>query len=294
MMPVAISAAMPKNIITLISPSMSSPMSLAKPITCTLILGGALFAVASTAFRELVLVADLLFEHPRQAVVVDALAGARSLSSSGTKIIEDFMLLATRLPRIPERATFCFSCSTLLAEPSKPGGITGPPRKPSSVTSVQRTPGIHNDFTHARSTPGVTASSSLTCFNASRYAGSKNGAVGVLDHHAQRVAEAAQVVLVREVVLDVRLALRNHLLEARVQHELRRGEEAEHDGDDRANDQHQHPVVEHQALEAVAGILVEVREIADDRHLIEDRRIRQPLLSSQCFLFCVCGTCRSP
>ena len=30
------------------------------------------------------------------------------------------------------------------------------------------TPGIHSDFTHARSTPAVTVSSSLICFSASR------------------------------------------------------------------------------------------------------------------------------
>ena len=41
-----------------------------------------------------------------------------SLSSSGTKIMLDLKLLATRLPTMPERAMFCFSCSTLCAEPS--------------------------------------------------------------------------------------------------------------------------------------------------------------------------------
>ena len=74
---------------------------------------------------------------------------------------------------MPARATFCFNCSMLFALPSYEGGMTGPPRKPSSVTSVQRTPGIHSDFTQARSTPGVTESSSLICFSASRYSGSK-------------------------------------------------------------------------------------------------------------------------
>ena len=69
---------------------------------------------------------------------------------------------------MPERAMFCFNCSTLCGEPLYESGITGPPRKPSSVTSVQRTPGVHSDFTHARSTPGVRTSSSLTCFSTSR------------------------------------------------------------------------------------------------------------------------------
>ena len=40
-----------------------------------------------------------------------------SLSSSGTKIMLDLKLLATRLPTMPERAMFCFSCSTPCGEP---------------------------------------------------------------------------------------------------------------------------------------------------------------------------------
>ena len=76
----------------------------------------------------------------------------------------------------------------------------------------------------------------------------------VLDDDAHGVAQAAQVLLVREVVLDVRLALRNHLLEARVQHEPRRREVAEHERDDRADDDHRQPVVEHQPLERVARV----------------------------------------
>ncbi|MCY1179886.1 hypothetical protein D9M73_203050 [compost metagenome] len=51
--------------------------------------------------------------------------------------------------------------------------MTGPPRKPSSVTSVQRTAGVHNDFIQARSTPGVRNKVSLTCLSTSRYCGSK-------------------------------------------------------------------------------------------------------------------------
>ena len=47
-----------------------------------------------------------------------------------------------------------------------------PPRKPSSVTSVQRTAGVHSDLTQERSTPGVSTSSSLILRSVSRYFGS--------------------------------------------------------------------------------------------------------------------------
>ena len=80
----------------------------------------------------------------------------------------DLKSLAIRLPTSPERAMFCFNCSTLCGEPLYESGITEPPRKPSSVTSVQRTVGVHSDLTQARSTPGVRISSSLICFSASR------------------------------------------------------------------------------------------------------------------------------
>ncbi len=50
MMAVAISAAIAKNIITLTSPSISSPMSLAKPITWTLICGVSAFERTCSRF----------------------------------------------------------------------------------------------------------------------------------------------------------------------------------------------------------------------------------------------------
>ncbi len=43
---------------------------------------------------------------------------AGSRSSSGTKIMLDLKSWATSVPTIPERAMFCFSCSTDRAEPS--------------------------------------------------------------------------------------------------------------------------------------------------------------------------------
>ena len=46
--------------------------------------------------------------------------------------------------------------------------MTGPPRNPSSVTSVQRTAGSQSDLTQGRSTPGMSTSSSVTWRRTSR------------------------------------------------------------------------------------------------------------------------------
>ena len=63
--------------------------------------------------------------------------------------------------------------------------------------------------------------------------------------------------------------MRNHFLEARVQHELRRRDVPQHDGYDRAGDHHDQPMVEYEPLEQIARVLIEVRKLADDRHLVE-------------------------
>ena len=108
--------------------------------------------------------------------------------------------------------------------------------------------GVHSDFSQARSTPGMRYSSSLI-FSAFEVVGVEDVALGVLDHHAQRVAEAAQLVLVLEVVADVRMALRQHLLVAGVQRDAE-GDEAEDRGDDRAHDDHDQAVVEDERARA--------------------------------------------
>ena len=85
---------------------------------------------------------------------------------------------------------------------------------------------------------------------------------GVLHHDAQRVAEPAQLDAVVQVVLDIRVAARDHLLEAGVERQLRHREHAEQQRDHRAADQHGAPVVEHQPLEQRAGAGVEFFERA--------------------------------
>ena len=89
-------------------------------------------------------------------------------------------------------------------------------------------------------------------------------AIGVLDDDAQRVAQAAQVGAVLEVVLDVRMPARDHLLEARVERQAQHGDHAEQHGQREAGEHHRAAVVEHQPLEARAGVVVEVLERARD------------------------------
>ena len=73
---------------------------------------------------------------------------------------------------------FVRSCFIDGGEPSQLSGITGPPRQPSSVTSVQRSDGVHRLRIHERSTPGMRKTSSLTFCIASRKSRSKMSPAG--------------------------------------------------------------------------------------------------------------------
>ncbi len=75
--------------------------------------------------------------------------------------------------RRARRARCCRAACSTLAVPSRRScrACTGPPWKPSSVTSVQRTAGVHSDFIQARSTPGVRNRSSLMLLAARRGSG---------------------------------------------------------------------------------------------------------------------------
>ena len=101
--------------------------------------------------------------------------------------------------------------------------------------------------------------------------GIENVALRGLDDHPQRVAEAAQLALVRQVVLDVRVRRRQHLLVAGIEADPGR-HEAQHDRDHQADEHHRHAVVEDEPLEPVAGLQVEVLEVADDRHRFDTGR----------------------
>ncbi|MCY1442636.1 hypothetical protein D9M71_590130 [compost metagenome] len=96
--------------------------------------------------------------------------------------------------------------------------------------------------------------------------GVENIALGVLDHHPHRVAQATQRLAVFQEVLDVRLALRNHLLEAGAQFQAGRGHVAQHQGDQRHEQHEQRAIIEHPLLQPVAGTAIEVTQVADHRH----------------------------
>ncbi|MCY1434384.1 hypothetical protein D9M71_504430 [compost metagenome] len=96
--------------------------------------------------------------------------------------------------------------------------------------------------------------------------GIENIALGVLDHHAHRVAQPAQRSAVFQEVLDVGLALGNHFFEAWAQLQASHGHEAQHHGGERHQQHEQRAVVEHQPLEEVAGAVVEIPQFADHRH----------------------------
>ncbi len=77
-------------------------------------------------------------------------------------------------------------------------------------------------------------------------------ALRVLHHHAQRVAQATQGRLVLQIVLDIRLPLRQHLLKAGVQVQTGGRQPAQHHGRYCAQQHHRHAVVEYQPLQPVA------------------------------------------
>ncbi|MNO73282.1 hypothetical protein D3C76_642440 [compost metagenome] len=91
-------------------------------------------------------------------------------------------------------------------------------------------------------------------------------ALGVFNHHPHRTAQAAQRLAVFQEVLDVRLALRNHLLEAGAQLQTGCHHVAQHQGDEGHQQHEQRAMVEYPALQPVAGASVEVMQVADHRH----------------------------
>ena len=119
-------------------PSMSSPTSLAYPTTRS----RSPPPPPSTSARS----ASSRAESARWSSSVRA---APSLRSRGTKTRLDRASTDTSDPGSPARRTFRRRASTAAAEPSQSSGMTGPPRNPSSVTSVHRTAGIQSDFTQA-------------------------------------------------------------------------------------------------------------------------------------------------
>ncbi|MNF81408.1 hypothetical protein D3C84_636800 [compost metagenome] len=98
--------------------------------------------------------------------------------------------------------------------------------------------------------------------------GVENVALGVLHHHAHRIAQAAQRVAVLEEVLNVRLALRDHFFEARAQLQTGRRHVAQHQGGQGHEHDEQRTIVEHQPFQQVAGVPIKIAQVADHRHVV--------------------------
>ncbi|MCY1355369.1 hypothetical protein D9M69_417890 [compost metagenome] len=94
----------------------------------------------------------------------------------------------------------------------------------------------------------------------------ENVALGILHHHAHAVAQAAQGLAVLQEVLDVGMTLGNHLLEAGLELQAGNGHVAQQQGHQEDAGHERQPVVEHQALEQVAALRIEVFQIPDYRH----------------------------
>ena len=119
-----------------------------------------------------------------------------SLSSSGTKIMLDLKLLATRLPTMPERAMFCLQLLDALrravvgvghhrAAAEAFLGDLGPAHR-------RRPERLHPRPVDARREDELV----VDLLQHVEVARIEDVAVGVLDDDAHRVAEAAQVLLV--------------------------------------------------------------------------------------------------
>ncbi|MNI11656.1 hypothetical protein D3C73_648080 [compost metagenome] len=96
-----------------------------------------------------------------------------------------------------------------------------------------------------------------------------NIAFAIFHHHPHRIAQPTQGLTVVQVVLDERLALREHLLEAGGECQSSDREVTEQDGHGQAGHHHQQPIIEDQPFEQVAGACIEVLEFPDHRHRIE-------------------------
>ncbi|MNZ63712.1 hypothetical protein D3C78_818660 [compost metagenome] len=235
-----------------------------------LVLAAALLAARQrlAVAGELVLGAQLLLEHAGELVVVDALAGGRVL-------VEQRHDQHGRLQVAGHQAADDAGAVDVLAQLLDVGRAAG------VVVGHHRAAleAFLGDFGPAyrrapqRLHPGAVDALGeeqlvVDLLEHVQVLGIEDVALGVLHHHAHRVAQAAQRLAVLQVVLDVGLALRNHLLEAGAQLQPGGGHVAQQGGDQHHDQDEQRPVVEHQALQQVAGTRVELTQVADHRHAV--------------------------
>ncbi|MCY1411637.1 hypothetical protein D9M71_270260 [compost metagenome] len=218
---------------------------------------------------KLVLIAQLLFEHAREGVVVDGLASDRVFLQQRH---EDH----ARLEVVADQATDDPGTSDVQAQ------LLDPPGR--AVVSI----GHHRPATEAlfghfgpahRGCPQRLHPGTVHAW------GDEQGIVdllehlevlrvvdvafAVLHHHPHGIAQTPQGLAVFQVVLDERLALRKHLLEAGVERQPGGREVTEQYGDHQATEHYQQAVVEDQAFEQVAGTGIETLQLLDHRHRIE-------------------------
>ncbi|MCY1393795.1 hypothetical protein D9M71_87010 [compost metagenome] len=215
---------------------------------------------------ELYLVAQLLFDHSRELLVVDALAGSRGLvqqwhdqhsgfevaghqaaNKAGTAdvLAQTLDVLGRTLVGIGHhRATL----EALLGDFS-----------PAYPRAPQR---FHPDAVDAFGEEQLI----IDLLEDSQVVGVENIALGILDHYPHRAAQASQRLAVLQEVLDVRLALRNHFLKAGAQFQATQCHVAQHQGGQRHQQHEQRPIVEYQPFQAIAGASVEITQVSDHRH----------------------------
>ncbi|MNK62598.1 hypothetical protein D3C87_817840 [compost metagenome] len=91
---------------------------------------------------------------------------------------------------------------------------------------------------------------------------------GVFNHHPHRAAQAAQRLAVLQEIFNVRLALRNHLLEAGTQLETGRHHVTQYQGDHCHEQHEQGAVIEDPPFQPVSGTSIEVLQVANHRHRV--------------------------
>ena len=96
----------------------------------------------------------------------------------------------------------------------------------------------------------------------------ENIAPGVLHHNPHRVAKTTQRLPILEVILNVRLTLRDHFFEARFQLQTGDGHVTEHHGDHGHQQHEQRAKIEHHALQPTAGVALKITYITDHRHAV--------------------------
>ncbi|MNS26973.1 hypothetical protein D3C72_589090 [compost metagenome] len=218
------------------------------------------------AAGELDLVAQALFEQPGKFVVVDALASGRGLVQqwhdeharleiTGYQAADDTGTVDVLAQLLNVRCRTLITVRHHRAALEALFGDFGPAH---SRTPQRFHPGTI-DALHEKQFV-------IDLFENRQVVRIEDVALGVFHHHPHRVAQTAQRLAVLQVILDVGLALRNHLFEAGTQFQARHGHVTQHHRGQRHQQHEQRAMIEHQPLQQIAGAPVEVQQFADHRH----------------------------